>query len=159
MTTEVQDILVRKSLVVNAPVAHVFAVFTEHHNAWWPREHHIGKRNDFAAILEPKIGGRWFERGDDGSECTWGHVLAWEPPNRIVLSWEINADWKHDPSVASEVEIRFISDSKERTRVELEHRRLDRYGDKAEMMRAIFDSEGAWAGTLAALAKVVHEMS
>jgi uncharacterized protein YndB with AHSA1/START domain len=157
MSTEVQDILVRKSIIVNAPVAHVFAVFTERHNTWWPRDHHIGGRDAFTAILEPGVGGRWFERGDDGSECNWGRVLAWEPPHRLVLSWDINAEWKYDSTIASEVEVRFIAESDERTRVELEHRKLERYNDKAEMMRAIFDSPGAWASTLAAMAKVAEE--
>jgi uncharacterized protein YndB with AHSA1/START domain len=159
MTLEVQEILVRKSIIVSAPLTHVFTVFTERHDAWWPRDHHIGGRKDFAAVLEPRVGGRWFERGDDGSECNWGRVLAWEPPNRLVLSWDISADWKYDPSVATEIEVKFIAESGTRTRVELEHRKLERYGDKAEMMRALFDSPGAWASTLAAMTKVAEGRS
>ncbi len=157
MSTVVKDILVRKSLIVNAPVEHVFEIFTRHHDAWWPRAHHIGERADFTAILEPRVGGRWFERGDDGSECNWGRVLAWEPPHRLVVSWDISADWKYDPTLATEVEVRFIAESDERTRVELEHRKLERYADKAEMMRAIFDSPEAWIRTLQAMAKVAEE--
>lgn len=157
MTVEVQDILVRKSVTVNAPIEHVFNVFTEHHNAWWPRDHHIGGRADFTAILEPRVGGRWFERGDDGSECNWGRVLTWDPPNRLVVSWDISPDWKYDPSIATEIEVRFVAETTQRTRVELEHRKLERYGDKAEMMRAIFESPEAWTRTLAVMAKVAEE--
>ena len=159
MTLEAQEILVRKSIIVSAPLTHVFAVFTERHDAWWPRDHHIGGRKDFTAVLEPRVGGRWFERGDDGSECNWGRVLAWEPPNRLVLSWDISADWKYDPSVATEIEVKFIAESGRRTRVELEHRKLERYGDKAEMMRALFDSPRAWASTLEAMTKVAEGRS
>jgi uncharacterized protein YndB with AHSA1/START domain len=157
MNIVANNVLVRKSIVVNAPRAHVFAIFTERHDAWWPRAHHIGERDKFTAMLEPRIGGRWFERGDDGSECNWGRVLAWDPPNRLVLSWEISAEWKSDPSIASEVEIKFIAEDRERTRVELEHRKLEAYGDKAEMMRAVFDSPKAWIDTLQAMCEFVED--
>ena len=129
------------------------------HDTWWPREHHIGGRPSFTAILEPRVGGRWYERGDDGSECSWGQVLAWDPPKRLVLTWDIGADWKYDPTLATELEINFIAETEERTRVELEHRKLERYGDKAEAMRAMFDSPGAWANTLAAFSKVAGAQS
>jgi len=157
MTTEVHDVLVRKNVVVNAPIAHIFAVFTEgRQNTWWPRGHHIGARENFTAMLERRVGGRWFERGDDGSECDWGRVLAWEPPRRLVLSWDIGADWQYDPNLATEAEGRFIAESDERTRVELEHRKLQRFGDKAEAMRALFDSPEAWAQTLRTMANVAE---
>jgi uncharacterized protein YndB with AHSA1/START domain len=157
MNVEVKNVLVRKSIVVEAPLAHVFAVFTEKHDAWWPRAHHIGSRETFTAVLEPRVGGRWFERGDDGSECPWGRVLAWEPPHRVVLSWDIGADWKPDPNLATEVEVNFTAEGAERTRVELEHRKLERYGDKAEMMRAMFDSPGAWIDTLRAMGQLAQD--
>jgi uncharacterized protein YndB with AHSA1/START domain len=156
MTLEVQNVLVRKKLIVNAPREHVFNIFTEGQNTWWPRSHHIGSYPEFTAILEPKVGGRWYERGADGSECNWGSVLAWEPPRRVVLSWDINSDWKYDAGLKTEVEINFIEEDKARTRVELEHRKLERYGDKAEMMRALFEGEGAWVSMLAAMAKVAE---
>lgn len=159
MNTAVREIMVRKSVVVNAPVAHVFAVFTEGHDSWWPRDHHIGDCKEFTAILEPRVGGRWFERGDDGSECDWGRVLAWDPPHRLVVSWDIGADWKPDPSLGTEVEITFIAEGVQRTRVELAHRKLERYGDKAERMRAMFESDGAWAATLATMAKAAERAS
>jgi uncharacterized protein YndB with AHSA1/START domain len=147
MSVAVQDILVRKSVVVETPVAHAFNVFTEHFNTWWPRSHHLGSEN-FTAIVEPHAGGRWFERGDDGVECEWGRVLEWEPPTRLLLTWDLNADWKYDAALGTEVEIKFVAETASRTRVELEHRKLERYGDKAEAMRAIFDSAGAWVTML-----------
>jgi uncharacterized protein YndB with AHSA1/START domain len=157
MSLEVKDVLVRKRIVVNAPQAHVFDFFTAQQNLWWPRAHHIGARDQFTAVLEPRVGGRWFERGDDGSECHWGRVLAWDPPRRLLLTWDIGADWKPDPTLATEVEVNFIAEDSERTRVELEHRKLDRYGDKAEMMRALFDSPDAWAATLQAMGRLAEE--
>ena len=157
MNLEVKDVLVRKSIVVNAPQAHVFDFFTAKHDLWWPRAHHIGTRDNFTAVLEPRAGGRWFERGDDGSECQWGRVLAWEPPRRLLLSWDIGADWKPDPGLQTEVEVRFIAEAAERTRVELEHRKLERYGDKAEMMRALFDGPGAWIDTLQAMGRLAEQ--
>jgi len=153
MSVAVQDLLVRKSIVVNAPQDHVFRTFTERIDTWWPRPHHIGGKEPFTAILEPRAGGRWFERAHDGSECDWGRVLAWEPPGRVLLAWEINTEWKHQAGLGTEVEVRFIAEDRERTRVVLEHRKLERYGDKAGMMRAMFDGEGAWGDTLAAMAR------
>jgi hypothetical protein len=148
----VQDILVRKSIVINAPQAHVFKVFHENHDAWWPRSHHIGKTERFEARLEGRVGGRWYEVGDDGTECNWGRVLAWEPHERMLLSWDINLQWEYEPGLGVEVEVKFIAEDAERTRFELEHRKLEVYGDKAEMMRAVFDSMEGWGGMLAALA-------
>lgn len=143
------EAVVRKSIVVEAPQAHAFAVFTEQHAAWWPLQtHHIGAQPAETAIIEPRIGGRWFERAADGTECDWGRVLAWEPPSRIVLAWCIGADWKFDPELNTEVEVRFISEGPGRTRVELEHRHLERYGAMAGTMQTTFDSEGGWTGIL-----------
>ena len=106
--------------------------------------------------MEPRAGGRWYERGEDGSECQWGRVLSWEPPARVVLAWQINAQWQYDPDFETEVEIKFIADGTG-TRVELEHRDLERYGEQAETMRATFDSDGGWNGLLAAFAGVAGE--
>jgi uncharacterized protein YndB with AHSA1/START domain len=156
MTETVQDILVRKNIVVNAPREHVFRTFTERFDTWWPRSHHIGAREAFTAILEPRAGGRWYERGDDGSECDWGRVLAWEPPERLLLQWDLDPEWKYQRGLGTEVEVRFVAESAETTRVILEHRKLERYGDKAEMMRAVFEGENAWSGLLKALAAVAE---
>jgi uncharacterized protein YndB with AHSA1/START domain len=150
-TTTAQPALsVKKTVLVDAPQAHAFAVFTERHGAWWPlASHHIGKVEAETAILEPRAGGRWFERGTDGSECDWGRVLVWEPPHRLVLSWEITAEWQHDPEFKTEVEVRFVAVGPHSTRVELEHRNLDRFGDKAEGMRSgLGDDKGGWGHLL-----------
>lgn len=153
MSETVQNILVRKRTVVDAPQAFVFDFFTSGQNEWWPRAHHIGGKEPFTAIVEPRAGGRWYERADDGSECSWGKVLVWEPPARVVFSWDIGADWKHDPELGTEVELTFTAEGPERTLVVLEHRKLERYADKAELMRAMFDSDDAWLATLLAFAK------
>jgi uncharacterized protein YndB with AHSA1/START domain len=136
---------VRRTVVVNAPQAHAFAVFTEHLAEWWPlTSYHIGRQPAATAILEPHAGGRWFERAEDGSECDWGRVLTWEPPHRLVLSWDINADWTYQPGLGSEVEVRFIAEGPQSTRVELEHRHLERFAERAAEMRTIFESDGGW---------------
>lgn len=140
--------VVRKSVIVNVPQARAFEVFTQKHSLWWPlKTHHIGA-DPQTVVIEPTAGGRWFERSGDGVECDWGRVLAWEPPYRLVLSWDIGSDWKYDPHLGTEVEIRFIAEGPEATRVELEHRGLERYGAASDMMRATFDSEGGWEGIL-----------
>ena len=156
MSVEVQDILVRKTIVVNAPQAHVFRTFTERIDTWWPRSHHIGSSEPFTAVIEPRVGGRWYERGADGSECQWGEVLAWEPTARVLLQWDLNAEFKYQRGLGTEVEVQFIADGRERTRVVLEHRKLERFGDKAEMMRALFSGDNAWMDNLAALAKAAE---
>ena len=147
---------VRKTVVVNATQQKAFDVFTGNMSRWWPATHTILKSPLKQTILEPRTGGRWYQIGEDGSECGTGHVLAWEPPSRVLLAWEINAEWKYQAGLGTEVEVRFVAEDRERTRVVLEHRKLDRYGDKAEMMRAMLDGEGAWMELLAALAKVAE---
>ncbi len=145
---------VRKVVDVQAPPAVAWRVFTEKMGTWWPlATHKIGKATAVDAVIEPRVGGRWYERGEDGSTCDWGRVLSWEPHTRLVLSWEISGDWQHDPNLKTEVEVRFIADGKDRTRVELEHRHLDRYGARRDEMRGIFDSEGGWTGLLASFAR------
>jgi uncharacterized protein YndB with AHSA1/START domain len=155
MPSDGQSPLVRKVIRIHAPVSHVFKMLTEHLDMWWPRSHHIGGNEVFTTTLEPGVGGRWYERGADGKECDWGKVLVWEPPHRIVLSWDISAEWGYDPEVQNEVEIRLIEEA-DGTRLELEHRKLERYGDKAEAMRALFDSPGGWSGILTSLAKAAE---
>jgi uncharacterized protein YndB with AHSA1/START domain len=146
---------VRKVMTVEAPQATAWRVFTTQMGTWWPLgEYKIGKTNAVDALIEPRVGGRWYERGDDGTTCDWGSVLAWEPLGRLVLSWDITADWQYDPALKTEVEVRFIPESETRTRVELEHRRLDRYGARRDEMRRIFDSEGDWGRLLEAFARI-----
>ena len=101
------------------------------------------------------MGGRWYERGDDGSTCDWGSVLVWEPHTRLVLSWDITADWQYDPALKTEVDVRFIPDGPNATRIDFEHRRLDRYGARRDEMREIFDKGGDWGKILQLFARVV----
>jgi uncharacterized protein YndB with AHSA1/START domain len=141
--------VVRKTVTVNVPQAYAFSVFTEHFGLWWPlATHKIGKQDAVTAIIEPNRGGRWFERSADGTECDWGRVQVWEPPLRLVLTWEVTADWQRDATIQTEVEVSFVSDGPDRTIVHLEHRKLEDYGEQTEMMRSIFDSEGGWSGIL-----------
>src|SRR6516225_3554684 len=115
---------VRKVVSVQAPQEVAWRVFTEKMGMWWPlATYKIGKANAVDAVIEPHVGGRWFERGDDGSTCDWGTVLSWEPYSRLVLSWDISADWQPDPDLKTEVEVLFIAVGKNATRVELEHRK------------------------------------
>lgn len=145
---------VRKVVSVQAPPPVAWQVFTEKMGTWWPLENYkIGKAKAVDAVIEPRIGGRWYERGDDGSTCDWGSVLSWEPHSRLVLSWDISADWQPDPTLKTELEVRFIAEGEDGTRVELEHRHLDRYGARRDEMRRIFDTEGAWGGLLALFAR------
>ena len=151
---EASSYAVRKTLTINAPIEHAFRVFTEGHGKWWPLDtHHIGKVAAATAVIEPHVGGRWYERGIDGTECEWGKVLVWEPPHRLLLAWQITADWRYDVTLQTEVEVTFVADGPGRTRLELEHRHLDRYRDQAGVMRSIFDSEGGWTGILARFAR------
>ena len=153
-STDVDPNSVRKSLTVEAPQTVAWRVFTTQMGTWWPLAHYkIGKAKAVDAIIEPRVGGLWYERGDDGSTCNWGSVLAWEPHSKLVLSWDINADWQYDPELKTELEIRFIAEGERRTRVELEHRRLDRYGARRDKMRRIFDSQGDWGRLLEGFAR------
>jgi uncharacterized protein YndB with AHSA1/START domain len=146
------DAPIRKTIVVAASAERAFQVFTEEMSTWWPlASKHIGKVDATSVVMEPFVGGRWFERGVDGSECDWGTVRTWDPPRRLVLSWEISSDWRHDPSIQTEVEVRFSTEGAS-TRVDLEHRLLHYYGQKAAQMRGIFDSEQGWKGLLDAFA-------
>jgi uncharacterized protein YndB with AHSA1/START domain len=144
---------IEKQILVEAPQERAFRVFTESFDAWWPREHHIGKADMKAAVLECKPGGRFYEKGIDGSECEWGKVLVWEPPRRLIIAWQITAEWKYDPSFVTELEINFVAEGAKRTRVELEHRNLDRHGDAAAALRDMLDK--GWVGPLEKLAAVI----
>jgi uncharacterized protein YndB with AHSA1/START domain len=139
---------VRKSVRVAAPPDRAFEVFTAGIGRWWPKSHHIGAAEMETLIIEPKAGGRWYERDVDGSECEVGKVLVWQPPRRLVLCWQLGADFKFDPGLVTEVEVRFIADGAGATRVELEHRNLERFGERADAMRQTIDSPEGWGGLL-----------
>lgn len=147
---------VSKAVTVDVGASRAFEVFTEGMDTWWNRGHHIGTVDVSRFVLEPGVGGRWFEVGVDGSETEWGKVLVWEPPTRLVLCWQIGSGWQFEPSLETEVEVRFIEEGPERTRVELEHRNLDRYGDDMEQMRSGFDSPGGWQGLLSLYAAAAN---
>lgn len=154
MSAGIDPNCVRKVVSVQAPAEVAWRVFTEQMGRWWPLAvYKIGKANAVDVIIEPRVGGRWYERGDDGSTCDWGSVLSWGPPARLVLSWDITADWLYDPDLKTEIEVRFIAERENATRVELEHRKLDRYGARRDEMRRIFETEGDWGRLLAAFAQ------
>jgi len=153
------ELAVRTAVTVNAPADKAFRVFTEGFDGWWPRTHKIGEADLRQAVLEGREGGRWYEIDADGSECEWGRVLAWDPPRRLVLAWQIDATWHFDPDLVTEVEVRFVADGPNRTRVELEHRDLDRFGDAQAEIRSSFDSPGGWPGLLAAFSQAVVQES
>ena len=141
---------VRRSVFVEAPPERAFEVFTAGFATWWPKSHSVVEADQEAAYIEPAAGGRWYERGVDGAECDWGRVLVWEPPHRIVFSWQINGSWQYDPDPAraSEIEIRFSPDGPQQTLVELEHRHLDRLANGQAMHDGIDQAGGGWSSVL-----------
>jgi uncharacterized protein YndB with AHSA1/START domain len=146
---------VRKSVRVGAPRERAFEVFTARIGQWWPKSHHITKADLDTVLIEPRVGGRWFERGVDGSECDVGKVLVWEPPARLVLGWQLGATFTYDPDLITEVEVRFIAEGANATRVELEHRDLERIGERADDFRQKIDAPEGWGGILQLYAQAV----
>jgi uncharacterized protein YndB with AHSA1/START domain len=143
MTPTITIAPVRKSIRVSASQAHAFDVFTSGLGRWWPRNATIGSSPLKMSVMEPRLGGRWYELGEDGSQTTVGKVLVWEPPQRFVISWDINSNWKPDPVVSSEVEVRFIAEGPAATLVELEHRKFEQMGaEGGASMRK--DVDGGW---------------
>jgi len=147
--TSVSDAVVQRSITVAASQARAFEVFTADFDSWWPRTHHIGKSPMTKAVIEGRVGGRCYNQQQDGTDCEWGHVLAWEPPARLVVSWQITHEWGYEPDLAksSEVEIRFTDVGSGRTRVDLEHRHFERMGPSGMAMKTQVESPGGW-GTL-----------
>jgi uncharacterized protein YndB with AHSA1/START domain len=148
------EVEVSRSVSVPLTPERTFELFTSRTTEFWPKEHSINSSEIAAVVIEPRAGGRWFERGVDGTECDWGRVAVWEPPRKLVLLWQIGADWQFDPKLETEVEVTFSEESPGRTRLDLRHRHLERYGEAAEQMRAAFDSPDGWEATLAACAKL-----
>src|ERR1700694_791183 len=147
MTVTVKIAPVSKSIRVNATAAHAFEFFTAGLSRWWPIDHGIGKTPRKAAVMEAQRGGRWYELAEDGTQTTVGKIIVWEPPRRFVMTWDINSQWKPDSTINSEVEVRFIAEGANATRVELEHRKFEQMGAEAgESMRN--DVERGWPGML-----------
>jgi uncharacterized protein YndB with AHSA1/START domain len=159
MTVPTQDTSVRSQITIEAPIARAFDVFTNRFDQIKPREHNMLGADIAESVFEPKAGGRVYDRGVDGSECQWGRVIAYEPPDRVVFSWDISPQWQIETDLdrASEVEVRFIADGPRRTRVELEHRNLERHGEGWEGMREGVRGDQGWPLYLARFAAAALE--
>jgi uncharacterized protein YndB with AHSA1/START domain len=146
MTLQATATSVRTSITVDAPIERAFSIFTDGIGTWWPPEHHILEAELAEMVFEPHEGGHVIDRGVDGSECRWARVLVYEPPARVVFSWDINLQWQieTDHEKTSEVEVRFTAAGPDRTHVELEHRNIDRHGEGWERMRDAVGSPGGW---------------
>jgi uncharacterized protein YndB with AHSA1/START domain len=138
---------VRKTISVKAPVAHAFEVFTSGLTRWWPFNYGVGKKPIQKVLMEPRLGGRWLEIAEDGTETPVATITHWQPPHRLVMLWQVNAQWKPDPSMRSEVDVRFIAEGTETTRVELLHHKFETMGAEAgASMRK--DVDGGWPGLI-----------
>jgi uncharacterized protein YndB with AHSA1/START domain len=148
MTSQTADTAVQTSVVVSASQEHAFSVFTEGIGSWWPPDHHILQGELAEMVFEPHVGGAVYDRATDGTECRWGRVLAYEPPHRFVITWNISLEWQleEDPDKVSEIEVTFVTESM--TRVELTHRNLDRHGPGWEQMRDAVGSPDGWQRSL-----------
>jgi uncharacterized protein YndB with AHSA1/START domain len=151
------DAVVHRQVTVDAPIDRAFDVFVERFGDFKPREHNMLGVEIVETRFEPKVGGHIYDRGADGSECRWARVLAYEPPDRVVFSWDISPNWQleTDPANASEVEVRFTAETPTRTRVDLEHRNLERHGPGWEGVRDGVSDDGGWPVYLARYAGVV----
>jgi uncharacterized protein YndB with AHSA1/START domain len=151
---------VRKSIRVHADAARAFRVFTEEIDSWWPRTHHIGSSPMKRVVVEGRPMGAIYTDQEDGTVCPWGSVLAWEPPHRFVMAWQVSPSWQYEPDLSkcSEVEVRFTPADDGTTLVELEHRGLERHGGACIKMREQVNAEGGWGGLLTMFAaKVEHK--
>jgi uncharacterized protein YndB with AHSA1/START domain len=159
MNPQVQDTTVRAEVVVGAALERAFSVFTEGFGRFKPREHNLLPVEIAETVFEPHVGGFLYDRGVDGSECRWARVLAYEPPHRVVLSWDISPQWQLETDLekTSEWEVRFFPEAPQRTRVELEHRNLDRHGEGWETEREGVAGAGGWPLYLQRFAEVVTD--
>ena len=157
MSVPAEATTIRHEVVVEAPIERAFSVFTDGFGSFKPREHNMLAVDIAETVFEAHIGGHIYDRGVDGSECRWARVLAYDPPNRVVFSWDISPQWQIETDLdkTSEVEVRFVPEAPGRTRVELEHRSLDRHGDGWEAVREGVDSEGGWPLYLQRYADVI----
>ena len=144
--TQTQAATVRKQVVVDAPIDRAFSVFTDRFGDFKPPEHNLLQAPIAETMLEAKVGGHIVDRAVDGSECRWARILAFDPPDRVVFSWDIGPRWtvETDPAQTSEVEVQFFAESPDRTRVELEHRHIDRHGPGWEAVTDGIDGSQGW---------------
>ena len=144
--TQAEAAVVRREIVVNAPLDKAFTVFTDRFGDFKPPEHNMLRVPIAETVFEPKVGGNIVDRGADGSECRWARILAYDPPNRVVFSWDIGPTWQveSDPDLTSEVEVTFTAETPDRTRIELEHRHLDRHGPGWESVRDGIAHDQGW---------------
>jgi hypothetical protein len=142
---------VARTVHVGTTVERAFAAFTERMGRWWPAEHHVGRVNFVDVVIEPWVGGHWYERGTDDSRCEWGRVLAWDPPVHLALSWHLDGNFTYDPDPerASRVDVTFVAIGAAATRVELVHSRLDRHGDNWPRLFDGIASPNGWSAVLA----------
>jgi uncharacterized protein YndB with AHSA1/START domain len=159
--TQATTTSVRAAILVDAPIERAFQVFTEEFDQVKPREHNMLPVDIAETVFEPRAGGRIYDRGVDGSEFQWARVLAFEPPDRVVFSWDLTPQWQieTDREKTSEVEVRFIAESAQRTRVELEHRNLDRHGPGWEGERDGVGGEGGWPLYLQRFAALITDQT
>lgn len=157
MNTHVPIASVKQSIVVEAPIERAFKVFTEQFGSFKPREHNLLDVEIAETVFEPRVGGHIYDRGVDGSECRWARVLEFEPPTRVLLSWDISPQWQieTDPRKTSEWEVRFTAETDNRTRVELEHRNLERHGEGWESERDGVAGDDGWPLYLQRYAELV----
>lgn len=159
--------VVRKTVTVEAPIERAFMVYTEMCGTWSPPDHHLGPADLADVVIEPEVGGRWYEKGVDGSECDWGTVLAWDPPNHLALTWQINAldgsegGWSYDPDPdrASRIEVHFVAEGPAITRVELEHSQIERHGPSWELISTGVASSDGWELSLNRYAEAVAKIA
>lgn len=155
MSQTIQPAPIRKALTVRANREKAFEVFTKGLDRWWPRSHSIGDSPLKEAVLEPRVGGRWFGRLEDGREQMWGEVLVWDPPGNLVLAWRISHDWGYDPNLLTEVDVTFTETDAGETRVDFEHRGLERFGDSAAAAQTRSAMDGGWGMILERFKAVV----
>jgi uncharacterized protein YndB with AHSA1/START domain len=157
--TQTQAAIVRRQVVVDAPIEKAFSVFTDRFGDFKPPEHNLLAAPIAQTVFEPRVGGHIYDRAVDGSECRWARVLAYEPPERVVFSWDISPQWQieADRELTSEVEVRFVAETPARTRVELEHRNLDRHGPGWQSVADGVESDDGWPLYLARFATLMQQ--
>lgn len=156
MTAMIKPAPVRRAVTVKTSPERAFRIFTADIGRWWPTTHSVGAAPYKASVIEQRVGGRWYEVSQDGSETDWGHVIAWEPPARLILAWQLDAQQRFDPDFVTEVEVTFTPEGEGHTRVELEHRLLERYGEAAQRIADSVGSPNGWGRVLERFAEAAN---